>query len=78
MTVREVMEATDRRRPNLYSREEKLRWLEEAEAMVWGALAAFSMAATFFTVSTVRVQVLSKPERSATGVCLPVASTLGQ
>ena len=41
MTVREVMEATDRRRPNLYSREEKLRWLEEAEAMVWGALEAF-------------------------------------
>ena len=41
MTVREVMEATDRRRPNLYSREEKLRWLEEVEAMVWGALEAF-------------------------------------
>ena len=29
MTVREVIEAADRRKPNLYSREEKLRWLEE-------------------------------------------------
>ena len=36
MTVREVIEATDRRKPNLYSREEKLRWLEEAEGMAWG------------------------------------------
>ena len=34
MTVREVIEAADRRKPNLYSREEKLRWLEEAEGMV--------------------------------------------
>ena len=41
MTVREVIEAADRRKPNLYSREEKLRWLEEAEGMVWGALEAF-------------------------------------
>lgn len=41
MTVREVIEATDRRKPNLYSREEKLRWLEEAEGMAWGALEAF-------------------------------------
>ena len=41
MTVREALELTDRRRPNLYSREEKLRWLSEAEGMVWGALEAF-------------------------------------
>ena len=41
MTVREVIEAADRRKTNLYSREEKLRWLEEAEGMVWGALEAF-------------------------------------
>ena len=31
MTVREVIEAADRRKPNLYSREEKLRWLLQAE-----------------------------------------------
>ena len=36
MTVREALELTDRRRPNLYSREEKLRWLSEVEGMVWG------------------------------------------
>ena len=41
MTVREALELTDRRRPNLYSREEKLRWLSEVEGMVWGALEAF-------------------------------------
>ena len=41
MTLGEVIESTDRRVPNLYSREEKLRWLEEAEGMVWGALEAF-------------------------------------
>ena len=41
MTVREAIDGIDRRRPNLYSREEKLGWLEEAEGMVWGALEAF-------------------------------------
>ena len=41
MTVGEALELTDRRIPNLYSREEKLAWLQEVEGMVWGALEAF-------------------------------------
>lgn len=41
MTVGEALELTDRRFPNLYSREEKLAWLQEVEGMVWGALEAF-------------------------------------
>ena len=41
MTVGEALELTDRRFPNLYSREEKLAWLQEGEGMVWGALEAF-------------------------------------
>ena len=31
MTVGEALELTDRRFPNLYSREEKLAWLQEVE-----------------------------------------------
>ena len=49
MTVREALELTDRRRPNLYSQEEKLRWLSEAEGMVWGALEAFHAVAGSFS-----------------------------
>lgn len=41
MTVGEALALTDRRNPNLYSQEEKLRWLSEAEGMVFGALEAF-------------------------------------
>lgn len=48
MTVREVIEAADRRKPNLYSREEKLRWLEEAEGMVWGGAGSLSRSARLF------------------------------
>ena len=42
MTAGEALELTDRRIPNLYSREEKLAWLQEVEGMVWGALEAFT------------------------------------
>lgn len=42
MTVGEVLTLTDRRNPNLYSQEEKLHWLSEAEGMVWNAMELFS------------------------------------
>ena len=41
MTVGEALARMDRANPNLYSQEEKLYWLSEAEGMVWGALEAF-------------------------------------
>ena len=41
MTVGEALARMDRANPNLYSQEEKLHWLSEAEGMVWGALEAF-------------------------------------